>query len=294
MHSWFDLSAISRRRSAKFALASSIAVLAIALVTFTAQAWWIGTVSSSKQEMAARLNTEASPTFQNPPRSRSRLHGRLSLQPEADKQRRRLGQRFFAPGREVSVLVGALTIGSERYTARITRIQDDDDERLTIALNGGGPTLTWSGLNGALSDGNAATGSLRALIERLALDSPDQFILAQLRGAAYYTVARDARPAEAGDADNYAGPRWDLVRVAEPINLSQNRPQSLWRLYFINSSTGLIDKVVSQEQGNTVTVDISGWVTQAGETIPTRVVWKRNNQAIMDLTITNVSHNPKQ
>lgn len=97
-----------------------------------------------------------------------------------------------------------------------------------------------------------------------------------------------------GGADNYTGPTWDLVRVAEPINLSQNRPQSLWRLYFINSSTGLIDKVVSQEQGETITAEISGWVTQAGEAIPTRVVWKRNNQTAMDLTITNASHSPKQ
>ncbi len=175
---------------------------------------------------------------------------------------------------------------------RIIRSQDDDDERLTIALNGG-PALTWSGLNGALSGGVLPTGALREIIERLALDSPDQFVLAQLRGASYYAIGRHVRPAEAGASDDYAGPLWDLVRVAEPSRLTQNRPQSLWRLYYINSSTGLIDKVVSHEQGKTITAEFSGWVTQGGETVPTRITWKLNKQVVMDLAISNVTHSPK-
>jgi len=226
--------------------------------------------------------------------ARSHLNGRLAIQPEADKLRRRLGQRFLTRGREVSVLVGTLLVGADRYTARITRSQDDDDERLTIALSGQQGTITWSGLEGAKSDGNTATGSLRAIIERLALDSPDQFVLAQLRGAAYFTVARAVRPAEAGGSDNYSGPVWDLVRIAEPTTTGQNRPQSLWRLFYINSSTGLIDRIVSQEQGATITAEFSNWVNQGGEVVPARVIWKSNSQTLMDLTISNVSHNSKQ
>jgi hypothetical protein len=205
-----------------------------------------------------------------------------------------LGQRFLAPGREVSTLIGMVTVGTDRQTVRIVRSQDDDDERLTIALGGGPPSHTWSGLDGAKSNGGAATGSLRSIIERLALDSPDQFVLAQLRGAAYFTVARSVRPAEAGGSIGYTGPVWDLVRVAEPSHLTQNRPQSLWRLYHINSATGLIDKVVSQEQGQTITAEVSNWATQSGETIPTRIVWKLNNQTVMELTLTNVTHSPRQ
>jgi hypothetical protein len=149
-------------------------------------------------------------------------------------------------------------------------------------------------VDGARSNDISAIGSLRELIERLALDSPDQFVLAQLRGASYHTVARDVRPAEAGGSDDYTGPRWDLVRIAEPSRLTQNRPRSLWRLYYINSSTGLIDKVVSQEQGKTITAEFSGWITQGGETIPTRIMWKLNKRVVMDLAITNGAHGPKQ
>jgi len=283
MLAWFDLSVFSRRRSAKFILAFLLAVVAISLVTFTAQAWRGKNSSASRQDaVAAQTNPMG-----------GRWRNGLAFQPEADKLRRRLGRRFLAPGREVSVLAGALTIGSERYIAQITRSQDDDDERVMISLNGG-PALTWSGLNGALSDGAAAEGSLRSLVERLALDSPDQFILAQLRGSAYYTVARMVRPPEAGDSDNYTGPLWNVVRVSEPTALTQNKPRSPWRLYYINTATGLIDKVISEEQGQTIVADISGWVAQNGEQIPTRISWTVNKQVIMEFSLTNISYGPRQ
>lgn len=276
-------SSASSRRSAKFVLALLMVVVAITLVTFTARAWRNKNGSAARQDIAAQ-----------PTPARGRSQDRLALQPAADRQRRRLGRRFLAPGRELSTLIGTVTFGADRQTVRIVRSQDDDDERLTIALGGGSPSLTWSGVDGAKSNGSLATGSIRELIERLALDSPDQFVLAQLRGASYHTIARGVRPAEAGASKGYTGPLWDLARVAEPTRLTQNRPQSLWRLYYINSSTGLIDRVVSQEQRQTITAEISGWVNQSGETVPTRTIWKLNNQTVMELTITNVTHNPKQ
>jgi hypothetical protein len=272
-----------------------MAVTVAALVAFTARAWRIKTNGAEKQIAAAAQPTPvAGAPLQGGQRARSRLHNRLTLQPEADRLRRQLGQRFLASGREVSTLIGTVTFGAERQTARIVRRQDDDDERLTIALNGGPPTLTWSGLDGAKSNGSPATGATRALIERLALDSPDQFILAQLRGSAYFTVSRLVRPSEAGGTDSYAGPVWNVVRISEPADRTQNRPQSSWRLYYLNAATGLIDKALSQEQGQTITAEFSGWVNQGGETIPTRIVWKMNNQTMMELAVTNVTHSPRQ
>lgn len=294
MHVRFDLSALSRRHSAKFVLASLIAVVVITMVTFTVRAWRNKKSSAVRQDTVAKRSTVKQDTVAAQPNPvRGRWQNKLALQPEADRQRRRLGQRFLAPGRESSVLTGALTLGADRRTVRIVRSQDADDERLTIELGEKPQSLTWSGVDGARSNDISATGGLRELIERIALDSPDQFILAQLRGASYYTIGRDVRPVEAGASNDYTGPRWDLVRVAEPSRLTQNRPQSLWRLYYINTSTGLIDKVVSQERGKTITAEFSGWVTQGGETVPTRITWKQDKQVLMDLAITNVTHSPK-
>jgi hypothetical protein len=281
----FDLSAFSRRRSAKFAFASLIAIVFITLVTFTARAWRNKYRSVAKPKLAApHLSTAA----------HDRLHSRLARQPEAARLLRRLGKRFLAPGREVTTLIGALKIGAQHHTARITRSQADDGESLTIGLNGGPATLTWDGKDGARAGSGAANGQTLALLERIALDSPDQFILAQLRGANYYVVSHIARPSETGAADDYTGPTWKIVRVSEPENSTLADPRSSWRLYYINTATGLIDKVLSQEQGETITAELSGWTSQDGEQVPTRITWTRNKQVVMELSLNNFGHGPKQ
>jgi hypothetical protein len=282
-----SVSSIRRIHLAGLAPAVFIAVAFVIFAVCAAGARaWLAKIKPAGKPTAAVI-------AQGRPQTPNRLHGKLSLQPEADRQRRRLGQRFLAPGREVAMLVGTLTLGATRYTARITRTQDEEGESLAIGLNGGPDSLTWNGKDGARSAGSPATGDQRSLIERIALDSPDQFVQAQLRGAAYFTVAHNARPAEAGGADNYSGPMWDLVRIAEPAP-GVNKPQSLWRLYFINSATGLIEKIVSQEQGETITAEVSGWTSQGGEAVPTQITWTRNNQVVMELTFSNIAHGPKQ
>jgi hypothetical protein len=94
-------------------------------------------------------------------------------------------------------------------------------------------------------------------------------------------------PPEAAGAETYSGPVWDLVRIGEPVTATST-PLSLSRLYYINSSTGLIDKIASQEQGDTIISEFSNWIDQAGEVFPTRIVWKANNQTLMQLTVTSV------
>jgi len=237
--------------------------------------------------------TGTAPFVQKGGKSGRDLHGRLSLQPEVDRFRRRLGLRFTTPGRERSTLVGRLTIGAQQYQVRISRIQDVDGEQVEIALNSG-PPLIWNDKDGAKSGGRDATGLERSLIERLALDSPDQFILAQLRGASYYTIERFVQPADVADAESYDGPVWDLVRVGEPEGAAQNRSQSSWRLYYLNSATGLLDRVISQEQEATVAAEFTQWVTQGGEKLPTRIAWTRNELLVMELVINGISHGSLQ
>ena len=98
----------------------------------------------------------------------------------------------------------------------------------------------------------------RNSVEQLIFDSPDQFILAQLRGAAYYTVARNVRN-DVDGSDSYSGPLWDLIRVEEPRTDERAQPLSSSRLYYINIKTGLIDKIVSEYDG----VKIEAHVTRS-------------------------------
>ena len=239
------------------------------------------------------LNHSAStgPVVQGTPRKRNLLHSLLSVQPEANKMRFRLGQRFLRPGREVAIEGGVLTIGTDRQQIRITRTQDDaDGEQVTVAA-GTGPPLTWSAGGGAKSNGRAATTAERTWVERIALDSPDQFILAQTRAASYYTLARQARPEEA--PSDYSGPVWDIVRVAELANASNAAPESPYRLYYINSQTGLIEKIFSKEQGRTVVAELTGWTRVGEEMTPVQFAWRIDKQVVMELTLTGVSHGPR-
>ncbi len=218
---------------------------------------------------------------------RKRGHN-LSLQPEAFSMIRRLGARFSTSRRGQSILAGRLTIGSERRVVNLTRTQTDDGEQVEINIAGLSKPLTWNGDQGALSATGRATGSDRELIERLVLDSPDQFVLAQLRGASYFTVARNVRPANA--EDNYTGPLWNIIRIGDPELDEAKRPESGWRLYYINAETGLIDKIESEVQGQRIVAEISGWTNQNGEKFPTRIIWRRLNQTIMEYRLTEFSH----
>ena len=233
--------------------------------------------SSGAQDQKAKANG---------PRPRN-----LSLQPEAFNLGRRLGTRFSPGKREKSVLVGTLTIGTERRVVQTIRTQTDDGEQVEIKIAGAPGSLTWDASQGALSSGSRPTGSDRELIERLVLDSPDQFVLAQLRGASYYTLARNVRPVDAGDS--YAGSIWDIVRINDPEPDETKRPQSRWRLYYLNAVTGLIDRIESEVGGQRIVAEISGWTDQNGEKVPTQINWIRQGQTLMRYSLVNFSHAEK-
>jgi hypothetical protein len=211
----------------------------------------------------------------------------LSLQPEAFNMSRRLGKRFSPGKRAQSVLVGMLTVGTERQVVRVIRRQTDDGEQVEINLAGSRSPLTWEAGEGAKAAGARAEGD-RDLIERLVLDSPDQFVLAQLRGASYQVVMRNVRPEGAGDG--YSGPLWNIVRVNDPQRDEQKRAQSPWRLYYINTRTGLIDRIISEIEGERVEAALSGWTEVNGEKVPGEITWTRQGQTIMQFHLTNFAH----
>lgn len=215
----------------------------------------------------------------------------LSLQPEAFNMGRRLGQRFSPGKREKSILVGTLTIGSNQRIVQTTRTQTDDGEQVEIKIAGAPGSLTWHANQGALSSSSRATGSDRELVERLVLDSPDQFVLAQLRGASYYTLARNVRPANAGD--NYQGPLWNIIRVGDPEADEAKRPESRWRLYYVNAVTGLIDRIESETLGGPIVAEISAWTEHDGEKIPAQITWTHQGLTLMQYRLTNFSHAEK-
>jgi hypothetical protein len=265
------------------------AALAITVFVMNASDWFASN-SPAKEASVAKNN---SPTQANASK-KGVLNARLSVEPEVNLMRRRLGKRFLGEGNTITEMVGWLTVGTQQQPIRIIRGFNENGEAVQIAPGGPNPNLMWSDTDGAVANGSQATGETRALIERLALDSPDQFVLAKLRGTAYQITARNVRPAEAGGDSDYKGPLWNLVEVSEPQQSPDKAPLSAWRQYYINASTGLIDRILSQENGQIVTAEITGWTQQGGETFPAKITWSREKQTLMELSVNAVIFKSRQ
>jgi hypothetical protein len=205
-----------------------------------------------------------------------------------------LGGRFLKAGREVATLVGTLSIRGEVHPVRIVRTQDERGDTVTIGMDEASPRLTWSPADGARKNGAVPAGDDRALIERIALDSPDEFVLAQLRGASYRLIAERVVPGGIKDLEDYTGPAWDVVRIGEPDLGTDKRPLSAARLYYINAESGFMDRVVSTENGETIVALFSNWIELEGERLPARTRWVVRDQTVMELSLTSVSHTSRQ
>lgn len=261
-----------------------------AALAFVVRAYnWRTIESSLSGKTSATL-----PPIQSSSGLQGRINGKLSFQPQADRFRRRMGQRFLKQGSEEATLTGTLTINGSNHQVRVFRQRGDDGESVSIALDGQAASLTWNGAEGAKSASLPASGEMRAMIERIALDSPDQFVLAQLRGASYRTLAQRVVPNGAAEVEDYTGPAWDVVRVGEPDTTGEAKPQSAWRLYYLNSDTGLIERIASEENGESVVAEIAEWVEQGGELFPTRIVWLVGGQKAMELALDSVAFVARQ
>lgn len=207
----------------------------------------------------------------------------LSLQPEAAKLSIRLGQRFIGSEPCVSVLIGEITAGETRTPIRVVRKQDKRGESVEISTNG--RAFVWSTSHGTSAETSVSEFD-RSLMERLVFDSADAFVLAQLRGASYQVVGKNVR-ADIGGADNYNGPLWTVVRVSYARSDSEAKPESVARSYYIDSRTGLVDRVISEVRGEEVQAILDGWTTEEGETFPSLIRWSIAGRQIMEFKVIN-------
>ena len=238
--------------------------------------------------LITRASSDVSQTAQTAATTRSVNTGRrnLALQPEAFRVARQLGKRFGAASRSVTAFSGQLTLAGTQQAISLTRRQAESGE--TVELSLANRALTWNAEEGMKANAGALAENERLLLERLILDSPDNFVLAQLRGAGYFTVARNVRPADA--ADNYDGPLWTIVRVDEAQDDKTLQPNNNWRLYYINSNTGLVDRIVSRPANETIEARIMSWTEQAGEKVPAQITWSIDGRAVMSYQATAFSH----
>ena len=244
--------------------------------------------SATSAFLITRAATELPKTQDPTPSTQTRkTQLSLALQPEALRVTRQLGKRFEKVGGPATTSIGKLTSAGSSQPVTIVRRRTEVGETAEFAI--GTRTLTWSDGEGIKAVVGIPTPAEHLLVERLLLDSPDQFVLAQLCGASYFTMARNVRADDA--VEGQPGPSWTQVRVSYPESDQKRRSTSSWRIYYINSATGLIDRIVSEFNGRTIEARIVRWIEEGGEKFPAHITWSADGETILDYQLSTVSQN---
>jgi hypothetical protein len=280
-----DLSVLSRRRSAKFVLAFFVAVVAIALVTFTARAWRDKKGSTAKQDAVVaqpKAMLDANIYIQRG-LLQSKLHNVLNA----------LGDRLEKPGKERLTVVGTL---SRRDNPQVMpfRLLLEWPRRMRLEEQGAQRrAVSFDGSNGR-SYGAPFSSADQGLIETLVFDSADNFFLGQMQGVATRMLGSRFR-LDDGTTVNYTGPFYDIYQTTDRINVGTiDRKQS--KLFYFNSDTKLLERVYYQVKDNGATTDVEvrldGWRKEYGPSFPGSIERLENKQPVFSLTIISVTAGP--
>jgi hypothetical protein len=287
MPAWLNSSASSRRHSAKLALALLMAVSVVALVTFTARAWWAKPSSTARQDAAI-----AQPTPRADPNGYIR---RGLLRPQLRDALQALGDRLERPGRERLTLVGTLRRqgGPQAIPFRLFL---ELPHRMRLEEQGSQPrVIGFDGSNGWVL-GAVLSNADREMIETLVFDSADHFFLAQTQGFATRALGPRFR-LDDGKTPNYTGPFYDIYQVGDRIGIgSAVRGQP--KLFFFNSDTLLLERVRYQIERNgspvKVEVQISNWQRSSGQQIQTSIARLEGGAPILTMTVASAVVSQKQ
>ena len=204
---------------------------------------------------------------------------------------RKLGQRLLTPGKERSVIIGAIVHGTGA-PARVQiahevpgRIRIDEQSRPSLGISDSGP---WK-------SGAALTPEDTDLLETFLNDSQEEFLVAQAKGMPTRYLGAGFR-ADDGRATNYKGPFYDLHQTfpsVMPGRANNGAPKT----YFLNSETAFLEQVRYRltRAGRTteVFVRISNWQRFGGEWMPTVIERFENGSPVVTLSVNAVAFSPK-
>jgi hypothetical protein len=277
----FALSALSRRRSAKFVLAFLAAVVAITLVAFTAR------VRRDKKgsEFAAK-------TSQPPARNEAKRVKQARLWPQFQSALQALGDRLEVTGKERLIVTGTIRRNSGKVDGTPMRmiVELPDKFRLEEHLGNKIRVTTFDGekQNGLeRSDEEIRDERDEDEIESLIFDGVDHLFSGQMAGLAKREIGVYLQPNHATFA-NYIGPYYNVYEVIDRITHTvANRMQR--KLYYFNAKTSLPEIIRYQvERGRgslNVEVRLADWQNFNGQLIPKTFTRLENGAEALKLNV---------
>jgi hypothetical protein len=286
MFARFDLSGLSRRRSTKFSLTFLAAVVAVAVVTFTARAWRDKKGSAARHDVIAAQSTP-------PPLNVNSYVSRARLWPQLRRVSQALGDRLEKPGKERLILIGVLRRASKKHENRPTRLIMEFPDRLRLEEQDG---VTIHNNAGFASSKGALRKDEQDEVESLLFDFVDHFFAAQMQGAATKFLGPRFR-LDDGKNPHYDGPFYELYQVNDRIAVNQEIHEQP-KLYFFNSDTLLLERVRYriERDGRPIKVEvlISGWRKVDGQQAPGTIIRTEDGAPVLSLSITSAAVGVKQ
>jgi hypothetical protein len=292
MFARFDLSALFRRRSAKFALAFFVAVVVVALVTFTARAWRDKKGSTAKQDTAAVQPTAV---------RKANLLGkgyieRRGIWPQLHSALDAYGDRLEKPGKERMIAVGTLSNANTTDNEKVpVRLVSEFPDKLRIEKRRGNKidTTIFDGKK-KVKAGDTLGPQEEEELEALAFDSVDHFMAAHMLGKPLRFLG-DRFRLDDGTAANYTGPYYDIYQIAEQqFDANNNNRETVQqKLYFFNSDTHKLERITYKKGTVRVAVELAGWQKLNGQVIPTSLTRFEDGRPTITLTISELALMPR-
>jgi hypothetical protein len=292
MFARFDLSALFRRRSAKFVLAFFVAVVSVALVTFTARAWRDKKGSTAKQDPPAVQPTAARKAT---PLGRGYID-RRGIWPQLHSALDAYGDRLEKPGKERLIAVGALSSANTTDNEKVpVRLVSEFPDKLRIEKRKGNKidTTIFDGKK-KVKIGDPLEPQEEEELEALAFDSIDHFMAAHMLGKPLIFLG-DRFRLDDGAAANYTGPYYDIYQIAEQqFDANNNSKETVQqKLYFFNSDTHKLERITYKKGTVRVAVELAGWQKLNGQVIPTSLRRFEDGRPTITLTINTVALMPR-
>jgi hypothetical protein len=284
MFARFDLSALSRRRSANFALAFLVAIVAVSLATFTARAWRDKKGFTAKQGAAAVRPTAARKAT---PLSKGYID-RRGIWPQLHSALDAYGDRLEKPGKERLIAVGTLSNANTTDNEKVpVRLVSEFPDKLRIEKRKGNKidTTIFDGKN-KVKIGDTLESQEEEELEALAFDSVDHFMAAHMLGKPLRFLG-DRFRLDDGTAANYAGPYYDIYQIAEQqFDANNNSKETVQhKLYFFNSDTHKLERITYNKGTVRVAVELAGWQKLNGQVLPTTLTRFEDGRPTITLTI---------
>jgi hypothetical protein len=269
-----------RNRQRVFWPALLIAIVGLMAMTFVASGRLRGpgtttTQTNSGQNASGRNNLKRA-AYVRP--------GNLS--PKLIWHLKAMGDRLEKPGRERLSVSGTLS-RADAKAEEVTALWEFPDRlRLTRQKGNQARVIAFDGEQ-VKAGGNPLDEAEQDLIETLVYGSAEHFFETQMQGMATRLLGSRFRLDDGSSAD-YTGPYYDVYKVADQINTSPDRREQI-KLYYFNSDTLLLERVVYEinRNGSTVKVEerLGDWTREQGQQVARRIERFENGESVFVLTI---------